>query len=255
MKPIVAFLAAASLLPASAWSATGGLIVHRKPACAPVGGNVPVTATLPPALAVSSMRVYFRATGTQDDYFIEMHRDDANSYWAVLPVPSSQTTAVAYRLVERDAQGDQHATDPATIPVSAPCPLTLREEEARSARNLVIRQSQPFQPIVPPGFECTGIVARISSDGQLSAYPACTEAVRAASAGARSLGNPCDGCTPNDLKIGGTGGVSVAPVSPSRPKPGSPCEGCTPDDGTLKVGGHGGVSVTPTPPPSRPKPN
>jgi hypothetical protein len=227
-------LLGALVLSVSAESWAAG-VAQQRLACVPAGGHARVAATLPEGFAPASVRVYFRSAATKDEYFVEMRRSGRDGYWAVLPAPSLQTPSVAYRVVARGGDGSVLATDAANVPVIASCPATLSDEELRSARNLVVGVSSKGQPAVPTGFECRGIVARISADGDLSAYSACAEVSRAAML-ARATPTPvCPGC--GTLGIGGIAPVVIEPV----------CDGC----GTPVIGPPGGVVFpTPTPRPS-----
>lgn len=240
-KPAQVLLGALVLsVSAEGWAAgqadTQGLSYQRL-SCVPAGGNAKVSANLPDGFSSASVRLYFRASTARDDHFVEMRRSGRDGYWAVLPAPSLQTPSVTYRVVARDGDGRVLSTEPAQAPVVASCPVTLADDEARAARNLVVGLTNRSQYPVPPGFGCKGIVARITADGELSAYSACAEVTRAATL-ARVTPTPCPGC--GTLGIGGVQPVIVEPV----------CQGC----GTPVIGGTGGFEF-PTPPPPPPPPS
>lgn len=232
-------VALAALVVSIATDAGAAGLSQQRLTCVPAGGNARVAAALPEGFSPASVRVYFRSGATNDEYFVEMRRSARDGYWAVLPAPSSRTASVAYRVVARDGDGRVLTTDVANVPVVASCPVTLADEEMRSARNLVVGLSSKGQPVVPPGFECRGIVARISADGDLSTYSACAEVRRAAMLAIATPTPPCPGC--GTLGIGGIAPVIVDPV----------CDGC----GSPVIGGTSGSGLpTPTPTPTRPPP-
>lgn len=209
-------------------------IVHRPPPCLPAGASGRILVEVPDAPPLPSARVYFAALGAKDERFVVMRPDGEKRLRAVLPAVLAPGTVVTYRVVTLDNEGRATSTAPVRVEATAACPVVLTPEERKMARNLVLGLSTPSQPVVPAGFDCRGIVARISADGELGSFSGCRDGVApvASVAAVRPLtaalaGGPCDGCTPQDgqLTQGGRGGVGVGPgvippgpVSPFRPR-------------------------------------
>ena len=227
-----AFLAAGSVV---ANAAPSGTLAHEPLRCIPAGGNAKVSASWTGAGQVTTARVYFRASGAKEESFLELRRTNApNGYWAVLPVPTPEATAVSYRIVLKDSDGRAASSDPREVPVTAACPAALSSEESAYAKNLVVGQTGGSQNAVPAGFSCAGVVAFISASGDLRSLPPCNEALAASRAAAPADKPASRAVTPmraNEppLVVGGVGSVSVGggvigpppppPPSESRPKP------------------------------------
>ena len=232
MRPgslIVATLFAAGSFAANAASA--GKLAHEPLRCIPAGGNAKVSAAWTGAGQVTMARVYFRAAGAKEESFLELRRTNApNGFWAVLPVPAPGSTTVTYRIVLKDSDGRAASSDPADVPVTASCPATLTAEEVAYAKNLVVGQTGAMQNAVPMGFSCAGVVAFISSSGDMRSVPPCNEAFAANRSAAPAERPASRAVTPMrvdepPLVLGGTSGVSVGggviptpvPPSPARP--------------------------------------
>ena len=246
MRRMSGFLAMVlAAVPAAA--AGGGKILHEPLSCVPAQGNGRVDASLAPGTTVSSVRVYFRAEGAKDEYYAEMRRNQPGKYWAVLPVAAMGQEAIVYRVVAREAEGEFARTPNVRVPVVAGCPVTLSEEEKRYAKNFVLGMTSSEQGEALAGFACAGIVAKITSSGDLTTMGSCVDgsagggvSVASSKGGASNPGAGGTGTTAGPagpagamavsgrpgtgaggLVIGGaqgTGsGVSGQPVSPSRP--------------------------------------
>lgn len=181
----------------------------------PAGGNALVTASVPPASTVSAARVYFNAQGKKPEYYLEMVRVDGGSFWAMLPVPKSETKKVQYRVVLFDGDGKATQTPQETIPVKGKAKVEPTEVEMRYARNLVIGVTDPEVDLLPEGFECIGVVSSINIRGELKPNEVCRTVV----------------IPPAVWVAAGTAAAAVGiivvtddekpkqPVSPSRPGP------------------------------------
>ena len=180
----------------------------------PAGGNARITASVPPGSTVSSARVYFNAADEKVEYYLEMVRGDSGSFWAVLPIPKSETKDVQYRVALRDAEGKESAAPRERVPVSSSNEPQLTEAEQRYAKNLVIGITDPSVPLLPEGFECYGVVSAINVRGELIPNEVCRRTI-----------------IPPALWVGAGTAAAVAgaviirddgeklPVSPSRPSP------------------------------------
>lgn len=181
----------------------------------PAGGNARITASVPPGSTVSAARVYFNAEGKTPEYYLEMVRADGGSFWAMLPVPKSETKNVQYRVVMADGASKLTQGPQETVPVKGKAKTEPTEAEMRYARNLVIGVTDPQAPLLPEGFECIGVVSSINIRGELKPNEVCRTVV-----------------IPPALWVGaGTAAAAVGivvasddekpkqPVSPSRPGP------------------------------------
>ena len=216
-------------------AAPGGSLAHEPLRCVPIAGNARVTAVWKGAGQVTAARVYFRASGTKDESFLELRRaSDSSGFWAVLPVPGEGVEAIRYRLVLKDADGREAVAGPVDALVTGSCPVVaLSQDERAYAKNLVIGQTGASQSAVPGGFSCAGMVAVISAGGDMRALPPCTEVLASKRASVEGEKPASRAVTPMRLDnpplvIGGQASVSGTiptpaptqpPISPARPKP------------------------------------
>ncbi len=183
----------------------------------PAGGNARITASVPPGSTVSSARVYFNAEDEKVEYYLEMVRGDAGSFWAVLPIPKSETKAVQYRVVLRDAEGKESAVPRERVPVSSSSDPPLTEAEQRYAKNLVIGITDSSVPLLPEGFECYGVVSAINVRGELIPNEVCRKTIIPP---ALWVGAGTAAAVAGAVIV--RGGGDKLPVSPSRPSPTPP---------------------------------
>ena len=179
-------------LASASWMAVGASaadIPQAVPlACIPSKGNARIV--VPAAGAATSVRVYYHAVGREGDgdYYEEMRRGPAGDFWAMLPVPKKDTTAVSYRIQTLDADGHTLSSTPVQVPVTENCPPVVpTKDEEKFAANLVIGQTVDKQTTVPPGFECDGIVSKITVAGDLKSNDECRKPVAAWIAGGAAL--------------------------------------------------------------------
>jgi hypothetical protein len=181
----------------------------------PAGGNALVTASVPPGATVSAARVYFNAEDKTPEYYLEMVRAGGGNFWAMLPVPKSETKKVDYRVVLSDGDGKTTQTPQETVPVKGKAKVEPTDVEMRYARNLVIGVTDPDADLLPEGFECIGVVSSINIRGELKPNEVCRTVI-----------------IPPAVWVGaGTAAAAVGiivvsddekpkqPVSPSRPGP------------------------------------
>ncbi len=180
----------------------------------PKGGNARITASVPPQTSVSAARVYFNAEGKTPEYYLEMVRGDAGSFWAVLPIPKSETKKVQYRILFRDAEGKDTWLPRETVPVDD-TKFDLTDTEIRYAKNLVIGVTDPDVELLPDGWECYGVVSSINVVGELKPNEVC-----------RSVIIPPALWVAGGTALTAVGAVILTdddepkkPVSPSRPGP------------------------------------
>src|SRR5438874_13484678 len=96
----------AALATALCMAATSSGAVTPEPApraCVPAKGNARITAAVKePA---TSVRVYYHARGTAEEYYEEMRPNAAGGgFWAMLPIPKHDTHGVIYRIQAMDAE-------------------------------------------------------------------------------------------------------------------------------------------------------
>ena len=219
--------------PAAAFAAGGGKILHEPVSCVPAQGHGRVEASLAPGVTASSVRVYFRADGAKSEYYAEMRRNQPGRYWAVLPVVAPGQQAVVYRVVARETEGEFARTPNVRVPVVAGCPVVLSDEESRYAKNIVLGMTSADQGDALAGFGCTGLVAKITSAGDLRTVVSCIDgtAILAGGAVASSTGG-----TPNLGTVGTVGpGTVGTTAAPGRPSPGQA--------GGLVIGGTQGTTA------------
>ena len=140
-------------------------------------GTSRITASVPPGSTVSAARVYFNAEGKKPEYYLEMVRGDGGFFWAMLPVPKSETKNVQYRIVFSDGEGRPSQAGPETVPVKGSAEKPPSEAEMRYARNLVIGVTDANAPLMPEGFECIGVVSSINVRGELKPNEVCRTVV------------------------------------------------------------------------------
>lgn len=197
------WLAAALLVlcPTAARSQTLG--VEHAPAGCVVARQFPVlSARIDPTDRVARARIYFRAEGRPHWYFVEMARQGA-LFQGKLPRPRKGTARIQYYIEALDTAAASTRTPEYTPTVmgSAPeCSRATPVATAAGGRSVIPVNAPPGAPIVPVGFEATGIVAA----GAAGAAVAATAV--AAGAGGGGLGTTA-------LVVGGVvvaGGAAAA---------------------------------------------
>lgn len=154
-------------------------ISHAPLACVPMAQNAKIVAAIGNA---TSARVYFKAEGAQAEHYVEMLRNGAE-FTAILPLPEASTTGVTYRIVARNADGQESVMKPVTVGVSANCALPqLSQNDRRAAKNLVVGMTGAENAM--NGFRCEGVVGKITAAGQMQPYTECNDAGAAVAAAA-----------------------------------------------------------------------
>lgn len=165
-RVFVAIALVLTLMTTASAMASDPVITLQTPACSALGGNLPVSAHVLPKGAWSTVRVYFRVTGVEDFYFLEMRSNGDGSFWAVLPRPESAVTSVEVVAAVRDADGREFRSQPKRVAVSPSCSTQLTAEERRYAANLVVGETVASQASAPlRGFTCDGLLVRMRVDG------------------------------------------------------------------------------------------
>ena len=151
------------------------------PTCLSKGGNALVTLSLKPETGWSSVRVYFRRSGSPYFYYLEMRADGKGNYWATLPRPDEGTRSADIQFSVRDAEGVETRSAMTMVNVTSSCDGSLSPEQERFARNLVVGEtmtSQAGQAVF--GWQCVGVVSRINVNGQLRPDSVCRAVLIAA---------------------------------------------------------------------------
>jgi len=145
-------------------------ISHVPASCVPAGGNTKLVAT---GEGLASARVFFKAEGAATEYYVEMLQGP-DGFWAVLPIPLPEVSAVSYRIVGRDADGAEKVVEGGSVPVSAACAsFALVADEARVANNLVVGQTT--HNIGLEGFSCEGVTHVITLSGEMRPFNECDD--------------------------------------------------------------------------------
>jgi hypothetical protein len=168
----------------------------------------------------TSVRVYYHAVGTPEEYYEEMRLNPGGGYWEMLPIPKGDTKGIIYRIQETDADGKVLSSLEAPVPVTNTCPLVVpTSDESKFANNLVIGQTADKQTTVPPGFKCDGIVSKITVAGDLKSNDECRKYPAGLLIGAAALGLVGAGVAVDEFVVVPT--VSTRgippPVSQARP--------------------------------------
>jgi LPXTG-motif cell wall-anchored protein len=213
-------LALASLVAPVAMAGVPPKITHEAIPCVPVAGNARIVVGVEAASPIASARVLFRSTAREGpSYFLDLRQGAGGSYWVVLPSPLPETTAVEYRIVVKDNDGQETSTQTFTAPATAGCTVTLSAEESAYAGSLAIGLTAQQQSGIPFGFSCRGLSNKITTGGEL--WP--NEECRALLAAGGGAGAPIliAGAAPtrgSKALISRSGGSGGSPVSDARPR-------------------------------------
>ena len=208
-------------------AATPPAITHTAIPCVPnSGGHAKIIATITGA---ESARVYFRASQSSREFYVDMLKDAAGAYWAPLPLPSNQTKGVIYHIVAKGKGGETSSTTNYNVPVSNSCaPYKFSDSEAQAAKNMIVGWTDGMDSF--EGFRCQDVGNRINQKGQMQRWDGCIGA--GAGAGAAGSGSKIGAFSTKTLLIVGaaataTGAGYIAwrrhhdhhrhPRSPSRP--------------------------------------
>ena len=175
-RALAALLSGGLFLPQVAFAAALEVSSEQLPAI-PADGNARVLASVKPGSSVSSARVYFNAVGKKPEYYLEMVPAGEGRYWAMLPVPKSETKSVDYRVVIADSEGKPSSTAQMNTPVKGSAKVEPTEVEQRYAKNLVIGVTDPEAPLMPEGFQCTGVISSINVRGELKPNEVCRNVI------------------------------------------------------------------------------
>jgi hypothetical protein len=190
------------------------------PTCVSAGDNAVVEVKLRPEGGWASVRLYFKANGSSDYYFLEMRALGNGKYFAVIPRPLSSTSGVDMYVEVRDGDWVGTKSVVKTESTSGGCSAKLNEEQKKLAGNLVVGETNDAQRGAQVfGFECEGIVSRIDVKGVLRPDELCRWVAIA-------------GAVPTGILIPalavGAGGAAVIITNKHEKKECSPCDVVTP---------------------------
>lgn len=140
------------------------VVINHKPVGCVVAGKLPrLESGFEPAAAVAQARVYFRAGGTPNWYFVPMARD-GKSFQGVLPKPLESTKTIEYYIETLDAAVNSSRTSEYSAQVvSDPgaCSKKLLVATVAAAAKVAVGLPAGASglSLVPAGFTADGIVA------------------------------------------------------------------------------------------------
>ncbi len=143
--------------------AQGPRVEHAGVGCLLADRFPRIEAHLEPAAAVSRARVYFRATGTQAWYFVEM-KAAGDLFQGTLPKPKRETKGVDYYVEALDTafrEGRTQEFRPVVVGNAAACRRLTMAATMASAQ--VVLGAAAGAPAVPAGFANAGVVAASGS--------------------------------------------------------------------------------------------
>ena len=147
------------------------------PTCLSKDSNALVSLSVKPETGWSSVRVYFRRAGVPYFYYLEMRSDGMGRYWAMLPRPAEETKSAEIQISVRDADGVETRSVLQVVDVKGSCDSKLTPDQERYAKNLVVGETTPSQAgMMVFGWQCVGIVSRITVSGQIRPDNVCRAA-------------------------------------------------------------------------------
>ena len=217
-------------------------ITHRPLQCLLVGQFPLVEAAITARSGLKSVRVYFKAHGFADWYYVDMQVHEEARYLGLLPQPLPNTKQVDYYIGALDAglRSTQTREFAPTV-TSGPCELPKSPLAALvGAAKIILGGTRAGQVPIPPGFSNAAISAFVDASGAVTTGAALTQSgsgtmVSGAGAGSSSGGTAAEGASAG----GGTAGGSVAPTAGA---------GAAPAAGTVAAAGGavaaGGAALT-----------
>jgi hypothetical protein len=185
-------------------AAQGPAIDHSQPGCVVARQFPLLTARIDPMDRVARARVYFRATGKPQWYYVDMRRVEG-MFRATLPRPRKGTPRIEYYIEALDTSAASTRTpdySPAVVTGKMECSRVAVAAGTGTAPSAVAVGAPPGAPLVPAGFEANGIVAAVA--------PAAVGAAVAATAAAAGAGG---GIGATAIVVGGVvvaGGAAAA---------------------------------------------
>lgn len=193
-------------------------IHHQRPECVPSDANARLEMSVTSDSPIVSAKVFYRSSAHEGypRYFYQMRRDPSGKFWAVLPLPESETKEVLYEFVAHNIDGTESRSATLRVPVRSNCRMPLTDEEKLYTENLVIGLTEDSQEVVPKGFQCVGVISKITTQGELMPHEECRKLL------AYWYRRPVGLWIAGGAAVIAGGGIIVTggggpPVSPSRP--------------------------------------
>jgi hypothetical protein len=205
VKRIVATTLVVSMLTSPAAFAGGapGISVNAIP-CASPNIQPQVAATVPDDTA--SARVYFRAGGSNHEYYVEMLRGANQTMTALLPMPAPETKTFTYRVVTTSRSGKEMVSSSVSTDVQAFCATGVQNAP-------IVLGLTSGAPAVPEGWQCRNVTHYITTAGVMLNNEECR---RLLAGTAPSAGAPATTTAPSTA----TTPVPITPA-PSAAVPGA----------------------------------
>jgi hypothetical protein len=145
--------------PVSTSGASAPSIDHQAVDCLLAGSHPLLDARFNPQ-DVAKPRVYFRADGTVNWYYVDMNAGDGG-YHGILPKPQATTRKIDYyieALGQTLVSGRTQEYGPLVVKRKSECDKKMIAAVAASAGKLVVGSDTAGAPPIPAGFEAAGIV-------------------------------------------------------------------------------------------------
>jgi hypothetical protein len=170
-RPVAVGVICSMFMSSFAWAGGAPGISVNLVSCVAPNSQAKVVAMVPDDSV--SGRVYFRASTTGDEYYVDMRRSGA-SMWAFLPSPSASTRTIQYRVVTRNAAGVEMSSNPVSVQTRTYCPaVPYSAAELDAMKNIVLGLTGSSQSAIPTGFECQNIVRYITVAGEMRVNDYC----------------------------------------------------------------------------------
>jgi PKD repeat protein len=150
-------------------------IAHDPLRCVQASEFPRVSAGVSSTVGVRGARVYFRAHGYPDWYYVDMRVLEGTRYLALLPRPLPETKQLDYYVHALDAQVQMSQTDTYDPEVTrGQCALRKKLPIWKGPMEILLHGTKELQAPIPPGFSSQGIVGFVTPAGQTitgSAFP------------------------------------------------------------------------------------
>ncbi len=125
-------------------SADESRFTHEPPECVVADFLLPIHFTLQGIDSVEEARVYFRAQGAEDFYYVKAEAQDNGDYQSLLPAPESSVEAIEYVLLVVKRDGESVKTPQCSVPLHPPGTCSAdHKEELTAPLNVFAQQDSP----------------------------------------------------------------------------------------------------------------
>lgn len=195
-------------------------IAHDPLRCVQASEFPRVGAGVTSTVGVRGARVYFKAHGQTDWYYVDMRVLEGARYLALLPRPLPETKQLDYYVHALDAQVQMAQTDTYDPEVTrGQCALRKKLPLWKGPIEILLHGTRELQAPIPPGFSSQGIVGFVTPAGQTitgAALPGGGAPVApAASGGSATALAAGGGISATMIVVGATlaGGAGVAGIA------------------------------------------